>query len=297
MNKKLLTLLLSLLFMSCTPPEEPYDTDESTDNDTPVTDIDPNDQINFPDPVLRACIEELTGKGSGDPIYAKDVADITKVDCDGVSDLTGMEYFTYLKTAYFLESSINSLGPIKNNINIKYLSVSGGEVKTLNDIKYLVNLTDITFTFSELEDLSALSNLHKIDSLYLIENKIKNLNSVASLENLESLDVRSNPTLTTLGAQFTVPKLTELNVGSCGLTSLNELSGLPELTSITAGDNYLTDISFITTLPKLGAIGIGGNCLSQSEVQEFVDWWNAKNPEYPKTIEEEMQWQTPEKCQ
>ncbi|HNT26816.1 MAG TPA: hypothetical protein PKH10_01435, partial [bacterium] len=118
---RFLTMLFALLLISCTPPEEPSDTDETTDSDTPVTDIDPNDQINFPDPVLRTCIEELTGKSSGEPIYAKDVADIEEVYCDDVSDLMGMEFFSRIKTITFYNNNINSLKSLSGLYSLKYM--------------------------------------------------------------------------------------------------------------------------------------------------------------------------------
>lgn len=130
MNKNLLALFLPLLLISCTPPEEPSDTDETNDNDAPVTDIDPNDQINFPDSVLRACIEKLIyGKNPGDPIYAKDVANITKVDCAGVSDLTGMEYFANISAVVFYDSELNSLAQLAKLSTMTIVHVGGGGTK------------------------------------------------------------------------------------------------------------------------------------------------------------------------
>jgi len=284
-----------LMVVGCTPTEEPVD---DGDSDTATgSDIDPDQQINFPDPVLRTCVEKLIyGKNPGDPIYAKEVANITKVDCDGVGDITGIEYFVSIKTISFYNSQINNIDGIAKLYNVSALIIRGGEIENLNAIKNLSKLETININ-AALKDISALEDKQYLTSAFFASNKIENASAFSRLSSIQMIELQNNPTLTTLGAQFTAPKLTNINVGSCGLTSLNELSGLPELTSITAGDNYLTDISFITTLPKLGAIGIGGNCLPESEVQEFVDWWNAKNPEYPKTLEEVMQWQTPEKCQ
>ncbi len=300
MNKKLLTLLLSLLFISCTPPEEPSDTDGTNDNDTSVTDIDPNDQINFPDPVLRACVEELTGKGAGDPIYAKEVADITEVNCNNVSDLTGMEFF--IKTEYFAfyNNSINSLNPLSSLPNIKYLFLRGGGVANLNDISGLTNLVDFEYLQSNLEDISILVNMEKLERVWIKETKIKNISALSSLPNLKELHVSDNPTLTTLGAQFTAPKLTNLNVSNCGLTSLNELSGLPELTSLLAGDNYISDVSFIPTLPKLETLQLSGNCIE--DVSEWMAWYNKifgtdYSPSKPDDVAEFTNGQDYAKCQ
>lgn len=127
MNQKLWPLFLSLFLISCAPPEEPSDTDESNDSDTPVTDIDPNEQINFPDPVLRACIEKLIyGKNPGDPIYAKEVAEITEVNCQGVSNLEGIEAFGKIKHVYFQNSTIDSLKPLSYLFPMEFIQISGG---------------------------------------------------------------------------------------------------------------------------------------------------------------------------
>jgi len=288
---KVFALFLVLFVAACTPKE---DTTIDTGNGT----IDLNDKVNFPDPVLRACVETLTGKNPGDPIYGYDVADITKVQCDGVSNISGMEYFVQVELAQFFKSNIGTLKSLAGLENIKYLWIrGGGSVTTLDEIKNLKSLLGLEYQQSQLNDISAISNMTSLKTVDLRENKLTNISALSSLPNIETIRVINTPTLTTLGVQFTAPKLTEINVGNCGLTSLNELSGLPELTTIIAGDNYLTDVSFITILPKLDGIGIDGNCLSENAMQTYVDWYNARH-ETQKTVAEEMQYQNPDnKCQ
>jgi internalin A len=280
------------LGMACTP-EDPAD----TDGDNTGSDVDPNDQINFPDPVLRACVEELTGKNPGDPIYGYDVTNITKVECNGVSDLTGMDYFEQIEFIQFYNSNIGSLKPIANHHNLKYLYLRGGSVKNLNEIANLKNLIDLEYLQSDLEDISVLASMENLEWVGFKETKLKSITALSSLPNITKILASDNLTLTTFGAQFTAPKLTEINVGNCGLTSLNELNGLPELKTIIAGGNYLTDVSFITTLPKLEGIGIDGNCLSESGMQTYVDWYNTLHPDSPTTVAAEIQYQDAGKCQ
>jgi Leucine-rich repeat (LRR) protein len=285
-----------LMVVGCTPTEEPVD---DGDSDTATgSDIDPDQQINFPDPVLRACVEKLTGKGSGDPIYAKDVVAIDNFECDeNVGDLTGMEYLVNLEVAVFHNATFSSLQPISQLTKIFNLQVSKSGVKTLSEIKLLTNLTDLSFEISEVEDISALSSMGKLTYFKISNSKLKNLAALASLTNIKGINVQDNPTLTTLGAQFTAPKLTELNVGNCGLTSLNELNGLPELTTIDADDNYITDTSFIATLSKLSSLSLMGNCLEGDQLQTYVDWWNEVHPNFPTTYDQELSKQSSSKCQ
>ncbi len=287
---KVFALFLVLFVAACTPKE---DTTIDTGNGT----IDLNDKVNFPDPVLRACVETLTGKNPGDPIYGYDVADIAEVKCDGVSDLTGMEYFSQILEIQFTHGQFDSLKPVAELKSLKIMTIGGGKVKNLNDFDKLSAVTHITYFGSELEDISSLANMNNLKSIVFYENKIISIAALAKLPAIESIRMTDTPSLTTLGVQFTAPKLTEINVGNCGLSSLNELSGLPELKMIIAGDNYLTDVSFITTLPKLEGIGINGNCISENAMQTYVDWYNARH-ETQKTVAEEMQYQNPDnKCQ
>ena len=298
MNQKLWPLFLSLFLISCAPPEEPSDTDETNDSDTPVTDIDPNEQINFPDSVLRACVEKLIyGKNPGDPIYTKDVANITEIHCNGVSDLTGMQYLQDLEFVELYDSHFNSLVPLANLFSIIALHVEGGGVKNLSDINMLSNLVSVLYKDSDLEDISALAGKENLTTANIYGNQVKSLAALASLPSLEKIDASDNPTLTTLGAQFTAPKLTELNISNCGLTSLNELSGLPELASIDAGDNYITDTAFIATLSKLSSLTLQGNCLEGDQLQTYVDWWNKEHPDFPTTYEQELSNQSLSQCQ
>lgn len=150
---------------------------------------------------------------------------------------------------------------------------------------------------ASLEDISALVNLNNLENVFLGDNKINNISSLASLPNIKIITIDGNPTLTTLGAQFTAPKLTELNVSNCALTSLNELSGLPELASIDAQDNYLTDVSVFKNLPKLKGVAVNGNCLTEEAIQEYVDWFNANDPVIPLTYDDVYSKQDYAKCQ
>jgi len=66
--------------------------------------------IHFPDANFEAAVREEIGKPSGE-IYPADVAGVTELEIDGrgISDLTGIKYFTSLQTLSCYNNNLSEL--------------------------------------------------------------------------------------------------------------------------------------------------------------------------------------------
>ena len=70
--------------------------------------------VDIPDPNLRAAIEGIFGKASGDPISTTDMATLIYFDKKdaNISDLTGLESATNLTFLFLWDNSISDLTPL-----------------------------------------------------------------------------------------------------------------------------------------------------------------------------------------
>jgi len=108
--------------------------------------------VTIPDDNLRAVLELALGEGEGAPITEAELARIPtfKASNKSITDLTGLEFCTNLKT----------LGLEHNTIS---------DVSTLAE---LTNLKTLYLTNTNLSDISALEGLNKLQELFLMGNEL-----------------------------------------------------------------------------------------------------------------------------
>ena len=87
----------------------------------------------FPDSAFLAAVREAMGKGPNDPIGSIDAAtwETLELQNKGIQNLTGIEYFTGLKTLNLANNPLQSLD-LSRNTSLKNLGVSGICLEALN---------------------------------------------------------------------------------------------------------------------------------------------------------------------
>ncbi len=79
-------------------------------------------QVNIPDANLRAAIEDALNKESGDTITEDEMAseDFTFLDANdsSISDLTGLEYATSLRTLFLDNNNISDISSLSELTNL-----------------------------------------------------------------------------------------------------------------------------------------------------------------------------------
>ncbi len=98
-----------------------------------ITVVLPDITSKFVDPNFRKAICDLIGKPTSGLIYGQDVGNITNLNVSnlGIKDLSGIEYFTALKSLNCSNNSLTSLD-VSKNIALQSLDCSNNSLKSLN---------------------------------------------------------------------------------------------------------------------------------------------------------------------
>lgn len=220
--------------------------DETTDPPgvNPTNTIEMMSVVSFPDPNFEAAVRETINKPTGD-ITRNDVVGVTVLDVAkrGIADLSGIEYFTALKTLYCYNNVLTTLDVSKNTALIT-VSCYGNRITTLN-VSGNTALAELDCSKNQLTVL----DISKNTALTFLN---------CHINQLISLDVSNNTALETLSCtdnQFTVLELsnnkalTKLWCGGNQLTSL-DLSANNALTALWCENNYFPDTSVILGLDE-----------------------------------------------
>jgi hypothetical protein len=207
--------------------------------------------INIPDENLEQAIRTTLGKPSGD-LYSYDLGQIISLDASnkGISDVSGLEYCTYLASLNLSDNTIDDISVLKNLTNLVSLDVtnnmlpldSGSEKGLINlnvidgliikekpcSIEYITgNIYEITITDSSLETI--------------IRNTIGKLSG-----NLTAYDL--------LG-------LTMLNASNSGISNIDEIRYCSELLTCNLDGNSIQNITALASLSKVQYIAVTNNNL------------------------------------
>jgi len=188
--------------------------------------VDAINETNFPDAAFRSFVEGCDSSGDGS-LSLSEVKAVTHIDVSwyGISDLTGIAYFTNLRELYCSDNQLTALD-LSANTALRELICNNNQLTSLN--------------------VSANTVLR---TLYCYDNRLTNLDvsSNAVLERLSchnnqltALNVNGNPELKALNCQGNQigtldvsnnPKLEYLDCADCGLTSV-DVSQNPALTQL-----------------------------------------------------------------
>lgn len=234
-----------------------------------------NTEKNFPDPLFRSAVEEFMGVESGTPFTREEAAARTgtlKCSKQGITDLTGIEFFTGIKGLDCRGTQITSL-TIPEKMALETMNVAGNQLASLDltgcpelrmadvhgnpltalDVSKNLALTWLNCGDTSLERLDITKNT-ALDFLACVGTRLKALdvsknrsltNLFCARGGLTSLDISSNPALEHL---------------SCGHNRLEsiDLSGCTELAYIDLRGNPLSALPDFSALSQLETVDLRG---------------------------------------
>ena len=124
----------------------------------------------FPDSAIASKVAQAMGLGPYDTITSTDIAALTRLTVQRVTDLSGVEHLTGLTK----------------------LEVSGGGLTDITPLASLSNLRELSLLRQNLGDLSPLAQLSELRVLNLEDSKVTDVSPLASLNMLEQLNVKHN---------------------------------------------------------------------------------------------------------
>ncbi len=205
------------------------------------------DSANFPDDTFRKIVT-ARDKNKDGALSRTEIEATTNLFCygRGISDLTGIEHFTSLKS---LDVSHNNLSvlDLSKNTQLTSLYCDNNQLKQL-DISALSRLTDLYCSDNQLQSLDASSN-PMLESLCCQRNSLTEL-GVSGLGQLTWLECYSNQ-LSSIDLSGCTA-LTDLSLGRNPLASL-DLSDLTALNSLNCNGAQLTSLD-VSGSPSLWAL-------------------------------------------
>lgn len=233
------------------------------------TEVDENTVIEFKDAKLKAKILDLMHTFY--KLIPQDVNEITAgtaakiqfldLDNQGISDLSGLEYFTGLERLKLQSNQIQDLKPLQNLTHLTELWLRKNKVTDLTPLQGLTELKTLLLTNNAVSDLQPLKGLQNLNQLVFENNKVKDLTPLKDLHNLTSLDVSGNSVvdLTPLAG---LSKLKWLQANNCNLTKLPDFKNLTELYQFRLDNNKITDLTPLKDAAKLDYVNLSNNQVS-----------------------------------
>ena len=233
------------------------------------TEVDENTVIEFKDAKLKAKILDLMHTFY--KLIPQDVNEITAgtaakiqfldLDNQGISDLSGLEYFTGLERLKLQGNQIQDLKPLQNLTHLTELWLRKNKVSDLTPLQGLTELKTLLLTNNAVSDLQPLKGLQNLNQLVFENNKVKDLTPLKDLHNLTSLDVSGNSVvdLTPLAG---LSKLKWLQANNCNLTKLPDFKNLTELYQFRLDNNKITDLTPLKDAAKLDYVNLSNNQVS-----------------------------------
>ena len=228
-----------------------------------------NPVVVFPDDALDSLVRELIGVPSGD-IHVSDVDIIATLSAGdaGISDVTGLEYFTALTMLHLSFNSISDLTPLQGLIALKAIHVVGNDITDLSPLAGLVNLESVIAGQNPVSDITVLAGLTKLKSVSLNDCDVTDFSPLYSLPVLEGLDIHSNP----LGNISFMANLTHLKVTNLSYTQISDitpLAGLTDLETLYLTSNQISGITVLTNLINLTELDLRTNQIT--DISPLVD--------------------------
>lgn len=233
------------------------------------TEVDENTVIEFKDPKFKAKILDLMHTfyklipQDVNEITAGTAAQIQFLDLDkqGISDLSGLEYFTGLERLKLQDNQIQDLKPLQNLTHLTELWLRKNKVTDLTPLQGLTELKTLLLTDNLIEDLEPIEGLNKLQMLDLRDNQIDDLTPLKDLHNLTVLDVSDNG-FGDLTALEGLSKLQYLQANDNDLLELPDFKNLTELYDLRLDNNRITDLTQLKGLAKLNYISLSNNQVS-----------------------------------
>ena len=178
--------------------------------------------VDIPDPNLRAAIQQNLNLTEDAPITRDDMRQLVDVYFFGrdISDLSGIEFATELRT----------------------LDVAGCKIADISPLANLTQLTTLNLGWNRIADITPLANLTHLTNLLLISNGIADISPLAGLTKLKQLRIQDNA-ITDIRPLAALTQLTYLALSSNQITDVSPLAGLTQLEQLHIQENAIVDYS------------------------------------------------------
>ena len=201
----------------------------------------PANAVLFNDYNLEKLIRKEVGKGIEGYLVKKDVAEITRLDAEGLSiyDLTGIGQLPNLKGLRLPGNNINNLKPLSRLNKLASLNISGNNVSDLTPLNKLNNLKVLVVGNNDIRTLGLSPKILKnLEFLKISNNNFESpdelYEALGQLENIQILEFEGVRAIDNIGwmnngvfnSKSGEQGLYRLNISGTSITAVPELTNL-----------------------------------------------------------------------
>ena len=178
-----------------------------------------------------------------------------------ITDLTGLETATNLKTLWLNQNSIADISAVAGLTHLTQLLLEGNAISDISPVEGLTHLTTLWLGDNTISDISAVAGLTNLTDLGLHGNSISNISPVAGLTNLTHLWLGNN-TISDISAVARLTNLTWLLLQQNSISDISPVAGLTNLTVLSLDGNDISNISPVASLTNLTLLRLYDNTIS-----------------------------------
>ena len=230
--------------------------------------------ISIPDTKLAAVVRSALGLGANDAITQTKILGLTYLHVSSgksISNLTGLEHATNLKTLGLESNQISDVTPLKNLTNLTTLLLTGNDISDVTPLKNLTKLTWLKLPGNDISDVDPLKNLTNLTWLNLSENDISDVDPLKNLTKLTMLDLDRND-ISDVDPLKNLTKLTNLSLWKNDISDVDPLKSLTNLTTLSLNYNDISDVTPLKNLTNLDYLYIYS--IGMSDATPLKDFTN-----------------------
>ena len=147
------------------------------------------------DAVLAKAAREQLGLAEDKALTKSDLAKVKILDISGDKpvSLSGIEYFTGLKTLNIDRSYIKDISLLANISSLEEISIRWSFIESIPDLSKCVNLTSLDLNSCAIKDITPVTKIRSLKNLNLNDNRITSIAPIKDMKTLEHLYIYNNP--------------------------------------------------------------------------------------------------------
>ena len=257
-------------------------TDSGNLSDTISVTINVIDAVVFSDSALAAAVRSALRISSSAPIPADVLATLSSLTASrrSITDLTGLEYATDLKSLDLGDNAIVNLSLLSGLTSLESLDLADNQIENVSPLQNLSNLESLDLDDNLIENVFALSGLSHLTRLELRDNDVMDATPLSTMTHLTHLYLRGNENLsnikrlvkltsTTIDIDLPDPvNIPDANLAAALRTALGFQADAPifpedmeTLTTFSAPNESIVNLTGLETATALTALNLSDNAI------------------------------------
>ncbi len=156
-----------------------------------LSDVDVEVPSFIPDSNLRAAVHGALGIETNSRLTIDAMKNLTKLNAPklGITDLTGLEYATNLKSLSIIGNQITDITPLSNLTRLTRLYMGRNRISDITPLTSLITLQRLGAQNNQIRDIGVLIGFVNLEYLRLVGNPITDTCPLANLPKLSDVDI------------------------------------------------------------------------------------------------------------